>query len=192
VGYWLHRVGLRPDYAARYPHEFSGGQKQRLCIARALAVEPRFVICDEPLSALDVSVQAQIVMLLRQIQEEFGLTYLLIAHSLPMVRYAADRTAVMYLGRIMEAGPAQTVLAKPCHPYTEALVAANPSPDPRLKRKWIGHLLPGEVISRMDRNAGCVFEHRCRRAGNRCKEETPQLQEIEPGHSVACHSFEAR
>jgi oligopeptide transport system ATP-binding protein len=187
IGHWLQRVGLRPDHAGRFPHEFSGGQKQRVCIARALAIEPRFVICDEPISALDVSVQAQVVMLLRKLQQESQLTYLFIAHSLDMVRYVADRVAVMYLGRLVEIGLSQDVFSKPCHPYTEALIAANPCPDPRFERERKKNILAGEVTLNLNKNPGCGFAERCGKTMDRCKAERPALKETSPGHWTACH-----
>jgi oligopeptide transport system ATP-binding protein len=187
IRYWLHRVGLRPDHADRYPHEFSGGQKQRICIARALAVNPRFVICDEPISALDVSVQAQIIMLLRQIQQDSGLTYLFIAHSLDMVHYVSDRTAVMYMGRLVEIGHSKDVFTKPCHPYTQALMAAKPYPDPRFERRRKENVLNGEISFSLNGNTGCPFASRCGQAVNRCRSEVPPLREICPGHRTACH-----
>ena len=187
IRYWLHRVGLRPDHAARYPHEFSGGQKQRICIARALAVNPRFVVCDEPISALDASIQAQIIMLLRQLQQESELTYLFIAHNLDMVRYVADRMAVMYWGRLVEVGPSQDVFTSPCHPYTRALIDASPRPDPRLERDRKEDVLGGEIAPSLNGHPGCVFAGRCCLARDRCGSEVPQLREIGPGHWVACH-----
>lgn len=191
VGDWLTRVGLVPEHAARFPHEFSGGQRQRIGIARALAVEPRVVVCDEPISALDVSVQAQIVMLLKRLQREMSLTYLFIAHGLHMVRYVSDRIAVMYLGRLVEIGPSQDLFARPLHPYSKALIAANPFPDPARERARVDEVLRGEVTSPVNPKPGCRFAPRCPFATEECRRSTPTLREVEPGRSVACHHTEA-
>ncbi len=187
IHYWLNRVGLRPEHAARFPHEFSGGQKQRIGIARALAIEPRFIVCDEPISALDVSIQAQVVNLLQELQNEFKLTYLFIAHGLHMVRYISNRMAVMYLGKIVELGSSQDVFSSPLHPYSEALIAANPYPDPEKERQRKHQLLTGEITSPVNPKPGCRFAARCPIAQERCKQETPLLREVQKGRFVACH-----
>lgn len=183
----LERVGLRADVLARYPHEFSGGQRQRIGIARALALGPRLIVADEPVSALDVSIQAQIVNLLRDLQRERGLTYLFISHDLRIVEHVADRVAVMYLGRIVELGPRDAVYAHPAHPYTQALLSAVPVPDPRRKRARV--VLAGDVPSPVDPPAGCPFHPRCplRDKPSICHTERPALVALRPGHEVACH-----
>lgn len=185
IGRLLSDVGLDPAHAQRYPHEFSGGQRQRIGIARALAVEPRLVVCDEPVSALDVSVQAQIVNLLQDLQEEHGIAYLFVAHDLAVVEHISDRLLVMYLGRIVEAGEAQAVCRQPHHPYTQALLSAVPVVDPDAKRARI--LLGGDVPSPVHPPGGCPFHPRCPVAEARCKAEAPELREIECGRRVACH-----
>lgn len=184
---WLTRVGLLPEHYYRFPHEFSGGQRQRIGLARALALEPKFVVCDEPISALDVSIQAQVVTLLQDLQKEFGLTYLFIAHGLSMVRYISDRMAVMYLGQIVELGPSDDVYAKPLNPYTQALVAANPSPDPITERTHERKLLTGELQSPVNPGPGCRFAGRCPVVTARCRQETPELRSVAEGRMVACH-----
>jgi oligopeptide transport system ATP-binding protein len=184
----LGLVGLSGRLVNRFPHEFSGGQRQRIGIARALASEPLFIVCDEPISALDVSIQAQVVNLLEDLQDQFNLTYLFIAHDLSMVRHICDRVAVMYLGLIVEMGERNEVYENPLHPYTRALLSAVPIPDPRQDRKRKRIILAGDVPSPIDPPSGCRFHPRCPLAMERCKEEVPAWREITPGHWVACHA----
>ncbi len=180
----LQRVGLNPDAARRYPHEFSGGQRQRIGIARALAVEPDFIVADEPVSALDVSVQAQVLNLIQDLQESFGLTMLFIAHDLSVVEYLCDEVVVMYLGRVMERGPSREVYAMPRHPYTQALLSAAPLPDPKASRQRV--VLKGDIPSPMNPPSGCVFRTRCRYAVAACTEVVPPLEHIGSDQHVAC------
>ncbi len=186
----LMRVGLNSEHGARFPHELSGGQRQRIGIARALAVEPEFIVCDEPISALDVSIQAQIVNLLNKLQNESELTYLFISHDLSMVKHISDRIGVMYLGSLVEVTTNNRLYAKPMHPYTQALISAIPIPDPDKKEEMGRIILEGEVPSPINVPPGCKFAGRCRYCFDRCKKEQPSLQQVEDEHYVACHLYD--
>ena len=184
----LTLVGLNSDHANRYAHEFSGGQRQRIGIARALAVKPRFIVCDEPVSALDVSIQAQIINTFEELQSRLGIAYLFIAHDLLVVQHMSRRIAVMYLGKIVEIGPASEIISHPVHPYTESLISAIPMPDPETARHKKRIILEGDVPSPLHMPKGCAFRTRCRYATAACAESCPELKETAPGHSVACHN----
>lgn len=183
----LTQVGLNSEHSNRYPHEFSGGQQQRIGIARALAVQPEFIVCDEPISALDVSIQSQIVNMLEDLQQEIGLTYLFIAHDLSIVRHISNRIGVMYLGSLVELGDSYELNKNPLHPYTKTLLSAVPVPDPKKSRKRKRIILQGDIPSPMNPPSGCRFHTRCPQANNRCKEERPAFREVAPEHYVACH-----
>jgi oligopeptide/dipeptide ABC transporter ATP-binding protein len=183
----LELVGLGEEHAMRFPHEFSGGQRQRIGIARALALNPKFIICDEPISALDVSIQAQVVNLLKELQNQLGLTYLFIAHDLSMVRYISDRVGVMYLGHIMELGESEELYQNPIHPYTRALLSAIPIPNPEIQRGRHRIMLEGDVPSPINPKEGCRFVDRCAYATDKCRQITPKLEEIKEKRFVACH-----
>ena len=184
----LELVGINPDFRFRYPHEFSGGQRQRISIARALALQPNFIVCDEVVSALDVSIQAQIINLLRKLQKERNLTYLFISHDLSVVEHISDTVGVMYLGNLVEYGATEDIFKHPLHPYTEALFSAIPIPDPKAKMNRI--VLEGSIPSPANPPSGCKFHTRCAHCTQRCKEETPRQIEVEPGHYVVCHLYD--
>lgn len=183
----LTKVGLPEDAYYKYPHEFSGGQRQRIGIARALALRPKLIIADEPVSALDVSVQSQVLNLLKELQQEFDLTFLFIAHDLSVVKHMSDRIGVMYLGGLVEIADKKSLYAEPLHPYTQALVSAIPEPDPRKKKQRI--ILQGDVPSPIDPPKGCAFHPRCIHAMAECSQTKPALKEVRPGHQVACHLY---
>ena len=186
----LSKVGLAGDHINRYPHEFSGGQRQRIGIARALAVEPSLIVCDEPISALDVSIQAQVINMLEELQEELGLTYLFIAHDLSMVKHISTHIGVMYLGRMVERGESNKVYSEALHPYTQALLSAVPIPDPDIAKNNKRIVLEGDIPSPIDPPPGCRFKGRCRCAKPICSEIDPELKEVKPGHFVACHLYD--
>jgi len=183
----LRLVGLSEEHSSRFPHEFSGGQRQRIGIARALALDPKFIVCDEPISALDVSIQAQVVNLLKDLQQKLGLTYLFIAHDLSMVRYISDRVGVMYLGHMMELAKSEELYENPIHPYTRALLSAIPIPDPDIQRNRNRIMLEGDVPSPINPRECCRFVERCTYAIDKCREITPKFEEIKSGHFVSCH-----
>ncbi len=183
----LDTVGLNREHANRFPHEFSGGQRQRIGIARALAIEPEFIVCDEPISALDVSIQAQVINLLRKLQKEMGLTYLFIAHDLNIVKYISDRIAVMYLGSVVELATSDELYSHTLHPYSKALLSAVPIPDPDKEAQKSRQIISGDVPSPINKPKGCSFCTRCPVACDKCRESVPPLQEVRPGHFVACH-----
>lgn len=187
VYYLLETVGLKREHASRYPHEFSGGQRQRIGIARALAMDPKLIICDEPISALDVSIQAQVVNMLEDLQEKFGLTYLFIAHDLSMVKHISDRIGVMYLGKMMELASSDDLYQEPLHPYTMSLLSSIPLPDPEANKNSKRIILKGEVTSPINPKPGCRFAGRCKYAQEKCTQVDPQIEEIKPNHFVACH-----
>lgn len=183
----MDHVGLNSEHAARYAHEFSGGQRQRIGIARSLAVNPDFIVCDEPVSALDVSIQAQVINMFDELQEKLGLTYLFIAHDLLVVRHISDRIAVMYIGKMVELADAETIYTKPLHPYSKSLLSAVPVPDPKIARANKRIVLKGDIPSPLNAPSGCPFRTRCQYAKPICAEQVPEFQEVEKGHFVACH-----
>ncbi len=190
VAMLLRRVGLRPEYMRRYPHSFSGGQRQRVGIARALALDPHLVVADEAVSALDVSVRAQILNLMQDLQEEFQLTYLFVSHDLSVIEYACNRVAVMYVGKLVELADTDDLFADPQHPYTEALLSAVPNPDPRLRKRKQRIVLEGDVADPANPPSGCYFHPRCQYAQDRCSQEEPALRKVRDGHFAACHFAE--
>ncbi len=187
----LETVGLNKEHANRFPHEFSGGQRQRIGIARALAIEPEFIVCDEPISALDVSIQSQVINLLKELQEKLGLTYMFIAHDLNIVKYISDRIAVMYLGNLVEMADSDELYSHTLHPYSQALLDSVPIPDPDQEAQKDFRALSGDVPSPINPKPGCKFAGRCPKACDKCRQETPELREVRPHHFVACHLVEA-